>query len=94
MKREAKLLLGKACDALVLSIEIFNRPHDRGRVCGALIQLDHGFEMLLKAAIRHRGGRICERCASRDHPVRLVGITRAIAHGPDVAPGPLAAEHG
>ncbi|MGH7575237.1 MAG: DUF3644 domain-containing protein [Longimicrobiales bacterium] len=63
MKREAKLLLEKACDALVLSIELFNRPHDRGRVSGTLIQLDHGFEMLLKAAIRHRGGRIREKRA-------------------------------
>jgi hypothetical protein len=63
MKREAKLLLGKACDALVLSIELFNRPHDRGRVSGTLIQLDHGFEMLMKAAILHRGGRIREKRA-------------------------------
>lgn len=63
MKREAKLLLEKACDALVLSIEIFNRPHDRGRVSGTLIQLDHGFEMLMKASILHRGGRIREKRA-------------------------------
>lgn len=61
MKREAKLLLQKACDSLVLSIELFNRPHDRGRVSGSLSHLDHGFEMLLKAAIQHRGGRIRER---------------------------------
>lgn len=63
MKREAKLLLEKACDSLLLSIELFNRPHDRGRVSGTLIQLDHAFEMLLKAAILHRGGRIRERRA-------------------------------
>jgi hypothetical protein len=63
MKREAGLLLGKACDSLLLSIELFNRPHDRGRVSGVLIQLDHGFEMLLKAAILHKGGLIRERRA-------------------------------
>lgn len=63
MKREAKLLLSKACDSLVLSIELFNRPHDRGRVSSTLIQLDHAFEMLLKAAILHRRGRIRERRA-------------------------------
>lgn len=61
MKREAKLLLEKASDALVLSIELFNRPHDRGRVSSTLIQLDHGFEMLLKASIVHRGGGIREK---------------------------------
>ncbi|MEB2344896.1 MAG: hypothetical protein OZ948_09155 [Deltaproteobacteria bacterium] len=63
MKREAKLLLAKASDSLVLAIEIFNRPHDRGRVSSTLIQLDHGFEMLMKAAILHRGGRIREKRA-------------------------------
>ena len=63
MKREAKLLLEKACDSLVLSIELFNRPYDRGRVSSTLIQLDHAFEMLLKAAILHRGGRIREKRA-------------------------------
>ena len=63
MKREAKLLLSKACDSLLLSIEFFNRPQDRGRVSAVLIQLDHSFEMLLKAAIIERGGRIRDRRA-------------------------------
>ena len=61
MKREARLLLDKAQDSLVLSIEFFNRPHDRGRVSGSLILLDHAFEMFLKAAILHRGGKIREK---------------------------------
>lgn len=63
MKREARLLLDKACDSLLLSIEFFNRPQDRGRVTAVLILLDHSFEMLLKAAIVHRGGRIREKRA-------------------------------
>ena len=58
MKREAKLLLAKACDSLILSIELFNRPHDRGRPVGVLIFLDHSFEMLLKSSILHRNGKI------------------------------------
>lgn len=32
MKREAKLLLEKACDSLVVSIKLFKRPQDRARV--------------------------------------------------------------
>lgn len=60
MKKEAKLLLERAVDSLVLSIELFNRPFDRGRVEAVLILLDHGFELLLKASILHRGGRIRE----------------------------------
>lgn len=60
MKREARLLLEKGCDSVLLSIEFFNRPHDRGRVSSTLILLNHAFEMLLKAAIVHKGGRIRE----------------------------------
>lgn len=56
-------MLQKACDSLVLAIELFNRPHDRGRVSSTLILLDHSFEMLMKAAILHRGGRIREKRA-------------------------------
>jgi len=63
MKREVRLLLRKAFDALVLSVEHFNRPFDRGRSQAVLILLDHSFEMLLKAAILHRGGKIRERRA-------------------------------
>lgn len=60
MKREAKILLGKSIDSLTLAVEIFNRPQDRGRATATLIFLDHSFEMLLKALLLHRGGRIRE----------------------------------
>jgi hypothetical protein len=75
MKREAKLLLSNAVEALVLGIELFNRPSDRGRVEAVLIHLDHAFEMLLKSAILHKGGRIRERgqpnTVGFDHCVRV-----------------------
>jgi hypothetical protein len=61
MKREAKHLLIRGVDSLVLAIEHFNRPHDRGRPEAVLILADHAFELLLKAAIVHRGGRIRRR---------------------------------
>lgn len=63
MKKEVKHLYRKAIDSLTLSIEIFNRPNDCGRTHGALIFIDHSFEMLLKAAILHKGGRIREKRA-------------------------------
>jgi hypothetical protein len=63
MKRESKLLLKKAFDSLQLSIELFNRPQNYGRVSSTLIQLDHAYEMFLKAAIIHRGGKIREKGA-------------------------------
>ncbi|MGE5202801.1 MAG: DUF3644 domain-containing protein [Acidobacteriota bacterium] len=65
MRREARLLLHKAIDSLILAIECFNRPWDRGRITGTLILLDHSFEMLLKAAIIHKGGRIREPRATQ-----------------------------
>ncbi|MBZ5676007.1 MAG: hypothetical protein LAP61_17335 [Acidobacteriia bacterium] len=65
MKKEAKLLRTKAVNSLILSIEHFNRTSDRGRIEAVLIPLDHSFEMLLKAAILHRGGKIRERRAKQ-----------------------------
>lgn len=58
VRKEAKLLLARAMDSLTLSIDHFNRPWDCGRTEAVLILLDHAFELLLKAAIVHRGGRI------------------------------------
>ncbi|MFO8074055.1 MAG: hypothetical protein R6V85_19525 [Polyangia bacterium] len=63
MKKEAKLLLERAKNSLVLSIDHFNRPWDCGRAESVLILLDHSFEMMLKAAILHRGGKIREKKA-------------------------------
>lgn len=60
MKKEVKILLGKAINSLVLSIEHFNRPSEMGRVETVLILLDHAFEMFLKSAILHRRGKIRE----------------------------------
>lgn len=64
MKREAKLLLNKSIDSLALSVEHFNRVEERGRIPSVLIFLDHSFEMLLKACIVERGGKIREQRAS------------------------------
>lgn len=58
MKKEARLLKEKSLNSLTLSIDHFNRPWDVGRTDAVLMLLDHSFEMLLKAAILHRGGRI------------------------------------
>jgi len=60
MKREAKFLLNKSLDSLILSIEHFNRPWDTGRNEIVLILLDRSFELLLKASIVHKNGRIRE----------------------------------
>jgi len=58
VKKEVRQLREKAINALVLSIDHFNRSWGRGRVEAVLILLDHSFEMLLKSAIRQKGGTI------------------------------------
>ena len=58
MKKEVKILLEKSIDSLVLSVEHFNRPWDRGREETVLILLDRSFELFLKAIILHKGGKI------------------------------------
>lgn len=65
MKKEVKHLYSKAVDSLVLSIELFNRPNDTARVHGVLIMMDHSFEMLLKASILQKGGKIKEKRATQ-----------------------------
>lgn len=82
MKREAKYLLTRAVDSLVLSIEHFNRPHDRGRTEAVLILADHAFEMLLKAAILSRGGTIRKRAA--DHTLGFEGCVNVCLLDPKV----------
>lgn len=61
MKKEARLLKSKAIASLLLCIDHFNRLSDTGRVEAVLVFMDHAFEMLLKASILQKGGRIRER---------------------------------
>lgn len=58
MRRDTRALKAKAIDSIVLAIELFNRPDERGRVAGVLISADHAFEMLMKATIHQRRGVI------------------------------------
>lgn len=60
MRREAKTLLRKAIESLILSVDHFNRPWDCGRQEAVLILLDRAFELLMKSAIVHQGGQIRE----------------------------------
>lgn len=58
MRKEVKQLLERSINSLILSIEHFNRPWDKGRKEAVLILLDHSFELLLKAFIVHKGEKI------------------------------------
>ena len=60
VKKQAAMLLEKAVDSLLIAVEHFNRPWDRGRKETVMILMDRGFELFLKAAILHKGGKIRE----------------------------------
>ncbi len=61
MRKKTRMLLERAEHSLVFSIEVFNRPYENGRREAFLMLLDHAFEMLLKAAIFEKTGRIRPR---------------------------------
>jgi hypothetical protein len=60
MKKQPGMFFDRSLDSLVLAVDHFNRPWDRGRKESVLILLDRAFELLLKAIILHKGGKIRE----------------------------------
>ena len=58
--KEVRRLKKEALDGLILSVDIFNRPFDRGRYPAVLIHLDHSLEMLLKAILSLHRKRLFE----------------------------------
>jgi len=92
VKKEVKSLLSRGIDSLVLAIDHFNKPWNKGRIVIVFMLLNHSFEMLLKAAILHKGGRIrekraketigfdhCVRKCLSDHQVRFLNEDQALA---------------
>ncbi|BFG70289.1 hypothetical protein KACHI17_11700 [Sediminibacterium sp. KACHI17] len=61
MKKEAKTLLTKSIDSILLAVEHFNRHLNIGRHEAVLIFLDRSFELLLKSIILHKNGNIREK---------------------------------
>jgi hypothetical protein len=58
MKRKTRKFLDRRKESLILGVEIFNRPSEIGRVEGVLLMMNHAFEMLLKAVVFEKTGRI------------------------------------
>jgi hypothetical protein len=58
MKRKTRKFLDRAKESLILSVEVFNRPSELGRIEGVLLTMNHAFEMLLKAIVFEKTGRI------------------------------------
>ncbi len=64
MRKEVRLLLRKAQDSFLLAVDHFNQIDDRGRSEAVLVLLDRSLELLLKAALLHRGDRIRDNRSS------------------------------
>jgi hypothetical protein len=58
MTNEVQLLKQDGVDSIQLAIELFNKPREGGRQHGVLMFLNHGLELLLKAALLDRGSSI------------------------------------
>jgi hypothetical protein len=61
LKREAALLKQAAIDSIIVAVDHFNRPLGAARLEATVIFAQRAFEMLLKAAILQRTGRIKDR---------------------------------
>lgn len=61
MKRKTRLLLESGTESLILGVELFNKPSDTARMQGVLLLMNHSFEMLLKAVIYAKTGKIKNR---------------------------------
>lgn len=73
MRKEVNILLHKALDSLVLSIDHFNRPWNQGREEAVLILLDRSFELVLKSIILEKGGKIRDKRSNE-----TIGIDKCI----------------
>jgi len=78
VKRKTRLLKTTALESLTLAVEVFNRPSPVARTQGVLLNLQHSFEMLLKAVIWEEQGRIQPRRGGQSYSLReSIGIVRA-----------------
>lgn len=86
LKQECRVLKQKALNSLILTIEAFNSPHNVGRTTRVLLNLQHAFEMLLKAAlVQTKDKRVFDaktgRSISFDRCLRLVAENDIIRLG-------------
>jgi hypothetical protein len=66
-------------ESLTLAVEVFNRPSPTARTQGLLLNLQHAFEMLLKAAIWEERGRIQPKSGGNSYSFRdCLGIVRGM----------------
>ena len=70
MKRRTRLLKTTAMESMTLAVEVFNRPSATARTQGVLLNLQHSFEMLLKAVVWEDRGRIQPKGGGESYSLR------------------------
>ncbi|WP_137872705.1 DUF3644 domain-containing protein [Rhodococcus sp. Q] len=65
LKQETRVLRRKALSSLTVATTAFNSPNDEGRVTQVLLNLQHSFEMLLKAALVQNGVQVFDKKLGR-----------------------------
>jgi hypothetical protein len=48
MKRKTRKFLDRAKESLILSVEVFNRPSELGRIEGVLLTMNHAFRNVVE----------------------------------------------
>lgn len=60
LRNEARHLSTKAINSITNAVTAFNSPHEDGRLTAVLLQMQHAFEMLLKAGLVQHRVRVME----------------------------------
>lgn len=78
VRRDARLLKGKALASLRRCARAFNDFDDDGRTTTVLLHLQHAFEMLLKAALVEKRVRIFDKAKGRS-----IGFEKCVRRAPE-----------
>lgn len=73
LRQSARILKGKALASVRASVIAFNGLDDDGRVTEVLLRIQHGFEMLMKAALNQRGIAVFDKKTGRS-----IGLDKAL----------------
>lgn len=73
LRQSARILKGKALSSTRAGVIAFNGLDDDGRVTNVLLHMQHGFEMLMKAALNQQGVSVVDKKTGKS-----VGLDRAL----------------
>src|SRR4051812_46510393 len=78
VRRDAKILKNKSLASLKRSMAAFNSLDDEGRACAVLRDMQHAFEMLLKAALTRKHVGVFDQRTGRS-----IGFDKCVRISPE-----------